>query len=76
MLCVSGMAYERQISPTSIDELAALNCNVALGFVELTATSMPPNENNGQGKDPGSYTLLSSCGNILIAEFQNKCYSF
>jgi len=44
------MAYERQISPTSIDELSALNCNTALGFVGLTLTGMPPNEENSQGK--------------------------
>lgn len=42
----TGMAYERQISPTSIDELSSLpvlNGNAALGFVGLAATDMPPN---------------------------------
>lgn len=42
------MAYERQISPTSIDELSALNCNATLRFVGLTATGMPPNEDNSE----------------------------
>ncbi|XP_021923290.1 neutral and basic amino acid transport protein rBAT-like isoform X2 [Zootermopsis nevadensis] len=43
------MAYERQISPTSIDELSSLpglNCDATLGFVGLTATDMHPNEHN------------------------------
>lgn len=43
------MSYERQISPTSIDELSSLpglNCDATLGFVGLTATDMHPNEHN------------------------------
>lgn len=62
------MAYERQISPTSIDELSTLNCNAALGFVGLTATDMPPNEHrshNSQGKDSVLHHLLLPWGNIL-----------
>ncbi|PNF16754.1 hypothetical protein B7P43_G00865 [Cryptotermes secundus] len=48
-----GMAYERQISPTSIDELSTLNCNAALGFVGLTATDMPPNEHRSHNSQEG-----------------------
>jgi hypothetical protein len=59
------MAYERQISPTSIDELSALNCNAALGFVGLTTTDMPPNEHNNQGKDSTLFHLLLPWGNML-----------
>jgi hypothetical protein len=58
------MAYERQISPTSIDELSslpALNCNTTLDFVGLTITATPHNEHsdshNSQGKD--SQIMLS-----------------
>jgi hypothetical protein len=52
------MAYERQISPTSIDELSslpALNCNATLGFVGLTATDMPPNEHNSIHDNQGKH---------------------
>jgi len=58
---VAGMAYERQISPTSIDELSALNCNTTLGFVGLTSTGIPPNEDNSQGKDTGLYHVTTMC---------------
>lgn len=62
------MAYERQISPTSIDELSTLNCSATLGFVGLTATDIPPDEHNShnsQGKDFALPHLLIPWDNIL-----------
>jgi hypothetical protein len=62
------MAYERQISPTSTDELSTTNCNAALGFVGLTVTDTPPNEHNSgnsQGKDSAYCHLLLPWGNML-----------
>ena len=48
------MAYERQISPTSIDELTslpALNGNATLAFVN----DMPANEHNESRNSQGKY---------------------
>jgi hypothetical protein len=56
---IAGMAYERQISPTSIDELSSLpslNCNAALGFVGLAGTDMAPDEHNNTHNNQGKHS--------------------
>jgi hypothetical protein len=62
------MAYERQISPTSIDELSTMNCNAALGFVGLTASDMPPNEHNSHNSEGKDCTAICNIHRVM-------CYS-
>lgn len=66
-LSTTGMAYERQISPTSIDELTSLptlNCNATLAFVN----NIPTNEHNESHNSQETQQESSSSSSSVTQE--------